>query len=149
MLQQSKPSIVALVTIAALLTAPAASAQGKKKKAQRVERTVAVEYEGASGARVAGTVSARGCIQNNGCYRVGAEPSEAYISLSAEDTTGTPTAFVAVISGGSYEICGETSRPIWLNRVSEIEIYVDVASIPDCAGVGTTGTISATFSNLP
>lgn len=143
---------VFLSLVVAVFLAPAAEAEAeakKKKKPKRVERTtrtVSAEYTTSGSVSLAiGTASV--CAQDQGCLSFLSQDGEKYVSLEVADATGTPSPFLVDTSNAAY--CGATVAPIWLNGAAEVNITMASVSLPDCTGVATTGTISATFSNLP
>lgn len=153
----SRRSILAVLLSTALLTGvvgqlPDASA-GKKRK--RVERTAAADYVGFSGFRgaVEGT-----CDQPPvGCVRIPVEPGEKFVSLEIADSAGEPVwASVYVYGyseGAAHEhVCGASDRPFALAGVDELVVVLTQTTggaTEACAGPSTTGTVTATFSNLP
>jgi hypothetical protein len=133
-----------------MLVVPAAQA-GRRKPQVKTTRTVSYQYNAPAGAAgPAGT--AQMCVDNNGCYSFGPERGEKYLTLEITDATGTPAPFLVSTGDGTSAAtrvyCGKTDAPVWLNA-GPVQVTVGAASPPDCAGAGTTGTISGVFSNLP
>jgi hypothetical protein len=123
-----------------------ASAEAAKKKPKRT-RTETYQYSAPAGAVVQGsTVTA--CVQDQGCFSLSASPRERYLAIEVSDATGTPAPFLVGIEDATSAYCGKTDRAIWLNGADEITITIAGVFLPDCQGVGTTGTLTATLSNL-
>lgn len=142
--------LVPLVMMLILATvAEAASSTGKKgKKPTRVEREVSQEYTTPTGLLlVSADVSV--CVQDQSCLTFMAERRESYVSISIADQTGTPAPFRVELNGTSQTFCGDTAGPLFLNGVSDIHVSALAGALPNCAGVGTSGSVTATFSNLP
>lgn len=50
------------------------------------------------------------------------------------------------------KFCGSTVEPLFITPGSKVTVFVPIASSPTigaCPGVATTGTVAATFSNIP
>ncbi|HEV2756006.1 MAG TPA: hypothetical protein VG318_09555 [Actinomycetota bacterium] len=159
-----KAIVVALTAglVAGAFVGPA-DAGKKKKKIVRVERVVEVEYT-APGAGVT-TPAASGGIcpfadpTTQECIEIPLQLGEAYIQVSIADAAGQTVA--GYISQGDTDgdgignlygdFCGAHPEPIELQSASapvRISFY-NGASSTDCPSLATTGTITATFSNLP
>lgn len=156
----SKRSMLAVLMSAALLTGvigqlPEAGAGKKKKK--RVERTAEATYVGWSGFRgaVEGTCDAPPVA----CASIPIEPGERFVSVEVTDDAGEPV-WASVYNFGYSDgsdthehVCGASESPLAL--VSGLEELVVVVTqttggaTSPCTGAATTGTIAATFSNLP
>ena len=127
-----------------------------RKKPQRATRTV----EGSYDTPVLGMFGECAGSHGIGCvtFSVGAE--ERFVTAKVHDAHGLPV-FVLIRSvpsgpfGEGSEIygtfCGETTEPIAVPAGSDLEFWVGAAaSVYGCQpGIATSGTITATFSNLP
>lgn len=150
-------SLLATILSVALLTGvvgqlPDASA-GKKKK--KVERTATADYVGFSGFRgaVEGT-----CDQPPvGCVRIPIEPGEKFVSVEITDAAGEPVWASVYIygysEGAAHEhVCGKSDRAFAMSGATELVVVLTQTTggaTEACAGPSTTGTVTATFSNLP
>ena len=136
-----KIGLLCLVVAVSIL--PAAEA----KKAKRVTRTETHDYS-ASGGFEAVAVTTTICAQESACLVLTPKRKEKYVSLQIADTSGTPAPFSVSVNEASSVHCGETFQPVFTNGEREIPVTILGAS-QACSGVGTTGTVTATFSNLP
>ena len=152
-----KRSILAVLMSVALITGvigqlPDASA-GKKKK--KVERTATADYVGFSGFRgaVEGT-----CDQPPvGCVKIPVEPGEKFVTVEVTDAAGEPVwASVYIFGyseGAAHEhVCGTSNTPFAMTGVDELVVVLTQTTggaTEACAGPSTTGTVTATFSNVP
>jgi hypothetical protein len=149
--------ILAITVVLALVVVPAAQAGRKRPKPKpptRVERTDSGTYAAPAGAFVA-NVDATGCVnvQGDNCLTFESLVGETFVSLSAADNTGTPTPLKVTINGQDFFFCGGTDSPLAITEYSTIEVVALVADVPagppNCQGAGSTGMVTAVFSNLP
>lgn len=152
-----KRSILGVLISAALVTGvvgqlPDASA-GKKKK--RVERTATADYVGFSGFR--GAVEGA-CEQPPvGCVTIPVETGEKFVSVEVTDAAGAPVwASVYVFgysAGAAHEhVCGTSDASFAMGGIDELVVVLTQTTggvTEACAGPSTTGTVTATFSNVP
>ena len=144
---------VTLIVMAALVAGAfaAAPAEAKKKKKKKT-RTVSATYD--SPALGVGGVAGL-CVAPNGCVPFPAGPGEKFVSVTVEDASGTPSygRVTQDLDGDGQAdeatpFCGKTEQPVAIQPGVEINVFVyAVGAQPPCAGVGTSGTIKATFSN--
>lgn len=149
--------ILALVLglLAGALSAPAV-AKKKKKKTTKVERTAEGTYENPA-IGVGGVVSSGAA---GGSMEFPLMPGETYLSLDIKDGSGT--AVYASLSQNtdpatpSWEIfagiCGKTTEPIAVAPDLPVRVTITAGpgrDVPTCAGVPTSGKVTATLSNLP
>ena len=144
------PFMVLGLLVGAVATADA------KKKPQRVTRTV----EGSYDSPVLGLYGQCAGSNGLGCVSFSAGAEERFVTAKVKDAHGLPV-FVLVRSAarGSFgegsepygTFCGETTEPIAIPAGVQLEFWVGAAaSAYGCQpGLGTSGTITATFSNLP
>lgn len=133
------------IVMAMSIGGPAAVTQASSRKTPKTTRTESREYAGSSGVQLlAGDISA--CVSDQGCFTLTAEPKEEYVSVTVTDSSGTPAPFSVSYHGATTSHCGQTDEPLWLNDAAEIAVSIRTA-VADCAGVGTTGSLTATFSN--
>ncbi len=138
-----------------------ATAEAKGKKAARVERTVEGNYAAVS-------EPFNECNAGRGsfaCVVVDVRPTEAFFSAKVTDAHGQPV-YVQVVTEGGMTVgtfCGETTRPVPFEHAgSRLEFLIEPAPhFFSHWGVGwlgpldcpyrfkTSGSISATLSNLP
>ena len=149
--------IVASVIIGLLgagLVVPAAAGKGKSKKVTRkAEGTYDNPAIGIPG--VVGTSSAGGAVE------FGLTPKEAFIEVEVVDASGQPV--MTTMSQDTTPdnttgweifatICGKSEEPIPVEPGITVRVSVYTIPGPDyptCAGPATSGTIKASFSNLP
>ena len=151
-----KRSVLAVVLSVVLVSGlvgqlPSANA-GKKKK--RVERTATADYVGFSGFRgaVEGT-----CDQPPvGCVSIPVEPGEKFVTVEVTDAAGQPVWASVYIygysSGATHEhVCGSNETPFAMADIQELVVVLTqttAGATEACAGPSTTGTVTATFSNI-
>ena len=151
--------LLVVVLIIGLYAGSMATAEAKRKKARRVERTVEGTY-GAVPEAFTGCNADRGSFA---CVVVDARPREAFFTAKVTDAHGQPV-FVQVVDGGGGTIgtfCGETTRPVPFDSASRLEFLIEPAphffshwgvnwlGPLDCPyRVKTSGSINVTLSNL-
>ena len=134
-----------------------ADAAKKKKKPKRISRVVEGTYD-LPPLVIAGTCSQSGAI---GCVSFATGPKESFITkASITDQHGQPVS-VSISANTDGEIgddvsygafCGELTEPISFDPGVELHFWVGAAIdiSPSCApGAATSGTVTATLSNLP
>ena len=149
-----------LFLILGLFAGSVATAEAKRKKAARVERTVEEKY-GALPEAATGCNADRGSLA---CIVVDARSTEAFFTAKVTDAHGQPV-FVQVVAVGGGRVgtfCGETTRPVSFQAGSQLEFLIE--PMPyffsnwgtgwlgplDCPyRIHTSGAISVTLSNLP
>lgn len=138
--------LVTLGVIFVLALAPLAEAGAKKgkKKAPKTTRTESHPYSGFSGVEAQGS-NLSFCVQDSGCLSLTPQKEEDYVSIEVTDASGTAAPFQVTFHDASTTYCG-TTDPIWLNEATEVAVSILAASA-SCSGVGTSGTLNATFSN--
>jgi hypothetical protein len=139
--------------------APTVEAKSKKKKKKvvpKIERTVSAGYLVPVGAaEQGGYVTAAG--NNVGGVAFTPAPGEAYVSVTITDTAGQPVSgMIAQDTNGdnltdtSAGFCGATTEPVPIDPAYNVVVYVFEGPCSDTTpAVATTGTVTATFSNLP
>lgn len=152
-------SVVLMIALIAAAFA-AAPAEAKKRKPKRVTRTAEATYTApAFGVATQGV----GCSPALGsCGNFATGTNEKYLKMAVTDQSGTPTAFSVAqdtepgdttntIETNHGTFCGTTGdEPIKLVPGAEITVFVWVWGDAVCpTGFGTTGTVTAEFSNLP
>jgi hypothetical protein len=139
------------------LVAPAEAGKKKKKKKQRIERTVEGTYDLPT-LVIAGSCSSSGAI---GCVALPSAAKERFVTATVTDQHGQPV-YVSVqadTDGNNQDdevfgsFCGETDEPIAIQPGTELHFWVGFSPDPGFAGCvpgfATSGSIEATFSNLP
>lgn len=149
---------MAILILGALLASgsviPGAEAQSRRKP-KRFERTVVATYYGpAAAVSTPALLATAWChpYQSVGCVRFTMEERERYVSLELHDATGL-TAGGLVLDGTDEfigDVCGMTKRPLAPGG-GYVEVWLVAGT---CYGTNTpsvvsTGTVVATFSNLP
>jgi hypothetical protein len=130
-----------------------ATAEAKKRKPGRVERTVTGSYD-------LYPAPVTGCNEPLGswaCLKIESRSTEAFFTATVTDAHGQPV-FVEVLSGGEdvATFCGATTKPVAFKRGSLLEFHVGLNNWPprlvslDCPAnrIKTYGTIRVTLSNL-
>ena len=139
--------IASCLAIVMALTSAAAGASVKKKvRSETFPYATPMSFTGP------GNAHATMCVQNGtGCLAALAYPSERFLSVSIEDESGLPAPFVVSIDGKTqFPVrCGKTDDPIPLKSANKVEVIVEAFGVPDCAGIGTSGEVTLSYSNLP
>lgn len=145
--------------LAGALAAPAeAGKKKKKKKPKRVERVAESTYEApAFGSPDTGGVCFR---PTNSCGDIATGAGERFLKIEIDDLTGTaigftvgqdtdPDTFGTETTYGDF--CGTTGDdPIQIEPGLPVIVFAWAFGGATCpGGIGTQGTIAATFSNLP
>ncbi len=142
--------------VAGALVAPAEAAK-KKKKPKRIERTVEGTYDSPN------LVVLGSCPQSGGVGCVGfvTTPKDAFVAAEVTDQHGQPVfteIWIDSDGDGSDDemiasFCGATDEAIAIPAGAEVHFWVGWAANPDLAGcvpaIATSGSVKATFSNLP
>lgn len=151
-----KKMLVTCITVGLLAGAVSVPAEAKKRKPKRIERVAEGTYAnpaiGVPG--VAGTSSAGGAVEfpiSTGEYFIDIEITDDFgqpvIATMSQDTdTSTPSWEIFAT------ICGATEDPLPVTPGVPVRVSVYTIPGPDqpsCMGPATSGTIKATFSNLP
>ncbi len=127
-------------------------------KKRRAERTVEGSYDNPA-LGVPG-VAAMCTPDGGGCEIFRAHTYEKYVAVQIEDSLGTAVyARVSVDGDGDmsferrYEICGATNEALRIQPGANVLVWIwagpDPFQQPPCPGGASSGTITATFSNLP
>ncbi len=147
---------LALGLLAGAMVAPAEA--GKKKKKKRVERVAETTYEApALGSATTGGVCLR---PTNSCGDIATSGDEKCVKVEIADATGTAVAFTlgqdsdpatlgTELDYGQF--CGTTGdEPIEIEPGYPLVVFPWAFGDVVCpGGVATTGTVTATLSNLP
>ena len=163
-----KKAITVALTIglvAASLAMPAEAAKVKKKKpVKKVTRVVEIPYTGGGvGVSTPGPSGGVCPFTEPGsaeCIEIAPAPNERYISIEIKDAL--PTTVAGFISQGDVDgdgindlygdFCGAHTEPVELQggaALVRVSFYPGVCSNAGGVSLPTTGTIVATFSNLP
>jgi hypothetical protein len=147
--------VVALLIslIAGLLIAPA-EARRRRRIVQRARAAYETPALGHSDAVIGCLLVADGLDCVNFIPRAGMK----YLRLQIRDQSGTST-YAAVsqdldgdgVGDVDYpNVCGKTAKPIKIRPGYEVTVFINAGpgADPPCPGVGTPGTVRATFSNL-
>jgi hypothetical protein len=153
-----KKTLVIALVIGLLAGAMFAPAEAKKKK-KRVERKVELAYQvpspGVSG--VVGACLAVLGVEGTACIDIPTGAGETFIKVDVADASGRPVPFDLAQDSDStntgLEIfasgCGTTPDAVPMSEGLAVRVSVTAVGGPDCPGVSTTGTVTATLSNLP
>ena len=136
--------------IAGVLLAPA-EARRRRRIVQRVKAAYEMPALGHSDAVI-------GCVDERGCVSLIPRAGMKYLKLRIKDESGTST-YAAVsqdvdgdwIGDTDYpNVCGKTAKPIKIRPGYAVTVFINggPGADPPCPGVGTSGTVKATFSNL-
>jgi hypothetical protein len=154
--------VLTIGLVAASLAVPAEAAK-KKKKAPKPATVTKVERQ-AQGTYQAPATVVGNCTQTDGigCMTIQTGPGETFISKAkVTDSHGQPVVIsIAADLDGDMQtetqygtFCGELTEPIAIDQGAAIVFWVgraDDAAVAGCApGVGTSGTLDVTFSNMP
>ncbi|MGH2806753.1 MAG: hypothetical protein ACRDKT_05700 [Actinomycetota bacterium] len=149
------PTVTTCVLLVALV-APVAEAAEKKRHERRFEDTYAspaqiVEVPDVGGSYVCSS-GGSGPTRNLGCVEIPIKPTERFLELEIVDASGLPApAWVAqegTHAGGP--VCGSTDKPMRIAPGVAILLWMyPYMASPLCPGISTTGTVTATLSDLP
>ena len=131
----------------------------KKKKVVRVERTVEAVYQ----APAIGSPATGGACPNatNSCAEIATGPEDKFVKVTVTDATGTPVAFSLAQDTDEATLGSEVDMGVFCGTTGDTPVAVQAPGVSllsfvwlfgevTCpGGVATTGTVSATFSNLP
>ncbi|MGH2818346.1 MAG: hypothetical protein ACRDJS_07810 [Actinomycetota bacterium] len=147
--------LVALVIslIAGPLLAPA-EARRRRRIVQRAHAVYQTPALGHSDALVGCLLIADGL----GCVNFIPRAGMKFLKLQIKDQSGTST-YAAVsqdLDGDGIgdvdhpNVCGKTAKPIKIRPGYAVTVFINggPGSDPPCPGIGTSGTVHATFSNL-
>ena len=147
--------VLALGLILAMLLAPVASGKKKKKKKPqapvpivKVEREEVAEYKAPASIQV--TDQERSSCQDAAanCITLDALSGENFVSISVTDKTGKPSPIKVTIGDSVQTFCGSTSGPLALEGNTSVNVQIQLVNLPACQAAGTTGTLTAVFSNI-
>jgi hypothetical protein len=153
-----KRTLILLLVLGLAFGSIAVAEAKKKKKVKRVERVVEVTYD--APAIGIGAASTGACLAaTNSCGLVAIGPDDKFMKVEITDQSGTTTQVSLgqdtdeATPGTEVDlgtICGASTDPIAIEAAGvPITTFPWAIGGPDCAAVGTTGTIKFTFSNLP
>jgi hypothetical protein len=154
-----KALIFALIIglIAGSMAAPATAKKKKKKKVVRVERVAESTYD--APAIGAAPPSVGVCLNpTNSCGNIAVGAEEKFVKLTIADATGTPVAFTLGQDTDPNTLgtentigafCGDTGEEALAIEPGHPLVVFPWAIGVECAAVATTGTVTATLSNLP
>jgi hypothetical protein len=157
--EKMKKSIIVLLVMGLVASmALAVPAQAKKKKVKKVVRTATGTYQAPSLIAV-GTCTSTDAV---GCVVLPTASNESYItSAKVTDQTGQPV-YVSVqadTNGDAQDdaiygsFCGELTEPLQIDPGTQLHFWVGVTPDPGIVGcvpgAATSGTVDATFSNMP
>lgn len=137
-----------------------AEAGKKKKKPKKTTRTVEAPYSAPGFGTASVTIGCSPALGSCGNFAIG--PDDHFAQITLTDQTGTPTAFSVgqdtepgdptnTIETNHGTFCGTTGKdPIQILPGYEMTVFIWAWGDILCpTGFGTTGTVTAKFSNLP
>lgn len=148
--------LIALVIAVSMVIAPALSAKPKKKRKKppppapvvKVERSETQEYQLPAGVFLNGA-DVTGCGPVSGCLVFTPAESEEYVAIEVTDQSGTAAPFRIEINGAPQHFCGTTGDSPILTGASQVDVKL-IAASTNCPGAASsTGSVLATFSNIP
>lgn len=153
--------ILVLMMVLGLVFGSIATAEAgkKKKKPKRVERVAEAAYD----APALGVAGAGGVCPHatNSCAAIPTGADDKFVKIEVKDATGLPVAFTLGQDTDPDTLGTETQYGIFCGTTGDEPIAVEAAGVEllsfvwafggaECPGaVATTGTVVATFSNLP
>jgi len=145
--------LISVFLLCLILMALPAGAQGQKEKGpKRRERSVTLDYDGTQQVGVVTPVVRAGYVWVAE-YALPAGKKDRFLSIQTNDATGQPAYVTLSYSAedpDGEEVCGTTEEPIKITPKSVIYVWIWHGMCPDgTPAPATTGTITATFSNLP
>ena len=160
-----KKSVVVLLILGLVASFAVAPAQAKKKKKPaRTERVVEVPYTFGGMGVATPAITGGLCFTDEtmpfGCKTIPVQAGEQYVKIEIKDAVpSTVAGFISQgdvdgdgISDGYGEFCGAHAEPVPLNDEFTpvgVSFYPGVCSDGSGVSFPTTGTIVATFSNMP
>lgn len=145
--------------------AEAGKKKKKKKKPKRVEEVIEIEYTGGNLGIASPAFTGGACFVNPdfpfSCKdAIPTKPNMKFIKVEVADSTGQKAGgFLSQqdndgdgVNDGYGEFCGGHEEPVQLELPSSpvrISLFAGVCSDGSSPSIVTTGTITATFSNLP
>ncbi len=148
-------STVVIFTLTCIATVPEVGAARPKRKQRHVNAsytTPAAVVEAAGGGAYACTTKRQNGQANIGCIDIPVKSGEFFVALEISDSAGLPAPAWVVQEDTDYgaPVCGATKEPIPIAAGLPITIWIyPYMADPLCPGVSTTGTVKATFSNVP
>lgn len=137
--------VIGIGLVVAMIAAPGGIAAGKKKP-RKVTRTETYEYMGSGGTRAQG-ISGSFCLADQTCRVLMTLPKEKFVKIEINDATGQPVPFFVTIHKETTPFCGSMENAIALQGDTQIDVVTGAVWVPECAGVATSGSFTATFSN--
>jgi hypothetical protein len=150
---------VLIAVVSGALVVPAQAAKTRPKKVtRRAEATYDLPYV------FSPSISGGGCftvaVAGNECPVFSISKTEEWVTMEVKDDSGTPSAFSIwqkgesdgtgfTVMGGPF--CGSSGKnPIRLAPGVEVGVAVYASGDVVCPGaIGTSGTVTAVFSNIP
>ena len=155
-----RKSLHLLLILGLLVGAMMMPAEAAKRKPKKVTRKVEATYQAPGFGTSTASVGCSPALGSCGNFAIG--PKEKYAKITLTDSTGTPVAFSVgqdtepgdttnTIETDHGTFCGTTGKKaIKILPGYEMTIFIWAWGDVVCpTGVGTTGSISAQFSNLP
>ncbi|HVF53523.1 MAG TPA: hypothetical protein VNC78_07920 [Actinomycetota bacterium] len=149
--------LVAAAAAACLVISSTAGAGAAPPKKKRVERVETRDYVGGSGLRGAyeGTCDA----EPVGCVIFTLEKNDRYVDIDIADAAGMPVWASVYIYGYTdghdihEHVCGSSETPLAIgdgvDRLVVTATQTTAGATNPCQGPATTGSVTATFSNVP
>lgn len=148
-----KRSFIIAILAILIVGSIAVTADAKKKKPRRVERQATAAYDtpmpGVAGVHEVGYCGS----PNTGCAQFPTGAHDRFAMFEISDASGLPPTAAVHKSPSEPPIavfCGKTEEPIAI-PAGGVTVTIHVGPSPEniCQGAATSGTVTATFSNLP
>ncbi len=145
--------IIAVAMAFGLIFGSVATAEAaKKKKPKKTTRTVESVYQ----APAIGSGAGICLVATNSCGDIPTGANEHFVVIEIVDQAGLDV-FGTVgqdlngdgFTDNSTEFCGKTEEPVAIDPGFPLTVFPWAVGRADCPGVATTGTVTATLSNLP
>ena len=141
---RSATRVLGIGLVVAMVVAPGGIAAGKKKP-RKVTRTETYGYLGAGGARVQDTTTSI-CFDST-CRELTPLAKDKFLSIEVADASGQPAPFYVMVYDVTHAYCGSMHKALALRGDRTVHVQIPTASVPHCAGVATSGSFTATYSN--
>jgi hypothetical protein len=146
--------VLLTVLVGSLLAVGLTAEAIAKRPAKKVTRVASVAYDATNQIGVNTPVVALGYVYQE--LAIPSQLNEKYVSLTAMDQTGGKVYFYVNQSstppapGSGGDFCGSTDQPLRIYPGASVNIWIWQGSCADGSpALATTGSIEATFSNVP
>jgi hypothetical protein len=150
-------TIVAALVISLIAGPLLVPAEARKRR--RIVQRVKAEYQTPALGHSDAVIGCLVITDGLGCVDLIPRAGMKYLKLRIKDQSGTSTyaALSQDLDGDGLgdvdlpNVCGRNAKPIKIRPGYSVTVFINggPGSDPPCPGVGTSGTVQATFSNLP